>query len=157
IMETRIDSFPGRRMPPSTVITGVDGGHDVDIRSYAADGVVVLGRLAGVAEGRIILADDAEVILAEADKTYTDFTVRADNHIRTAAFDMPEQEDAGLPSRSSAITSVAMLDLESANINSVIWATGYAFDFGWLHVPVLDARGAPVQERGVTGCPNLYF
>jgi putative flavoprotein involved in K+ transport len=39
----------------------------------------------------------------------------------------------------------------------VIWGTGYAFDFGWLKVPVLDERGAPIQQRGVTDCANLYF
>jgi putative flavoprotein involved in K+ transport len=27
----------------------------------------------------------------------------------------------------------------------------------WLKAPVLSERGAPVQERGVTACANLYF
>jgi putative flavoprotein involved in K+ transport len=39
----------------------------------------------------------------------------------------------------------------------VIWATGYGVDFGWIDVPVLDARGEPVHRRGVTEVPGLYF
>ena len=40
-----IDRFPGRRWPPSTVVTGVAGGYDVDVRRMAADGVTVVGRI----------------------------------------------------------------------------------------------------------------
>jgi putative flavoprotein involved in K+ transport len=43
----RRDSFPGRQWPPSTVVTGVSGGYDVNVRQMAADGVRVLGRVIG--------------------------------------------------------------------------------------------------------------
>ena len=155
IMDTPIDSFPGRRMPPSTLVTGVDGGHDVDVRRYAEDGIVVLGRLNGVADGTLFLGDDAEAILAAADKSCADFKQRADDHARAAGIAMPDDE--GTSAASGPIVPVPTLDLKAANIGSVIWGTGYAFDFDWLKVPVLDERGAPVQERGVTGCANLYF
>ena len=40
---------------------------------------------------------------------------------------------------------------------SVIWATGFRPDFSWIDAPVLDERGAPVQRRGITAVPGLYF
>ena len=40
---------------------------------------------------------------------------------------------------------------------SVVWATGFRSDFGWIEAPVLDARGIPVHRRGVTDAPGLYF
>lgn len=40
---------------------------------------------------------------------------------------------------------------------SVVWATGFRPDFGWIEAPVLDARGAPLHRRGVTSAPGLYF
>jgi putative flavoprotein involved in K+ transport len=156
-MDARIDSFPGRRIPPSMLITGVDGGHDVDLRRFAADGVVILGRLNGVAEGRLCLGDNAEQILAEADKAYPDFKRTADDYVRSAKIDAPEDENTDSLPNPVPIPSASTLDLSAANISSVVWCTGYAFDFGWLKVPVLNERGAPVQERGVTGCANLYF
>ena len=39
----------------------------------------------------------------------------------------------------------------------MIWATGYGVDFGWIDVPVLDARGEPIHRSGITDVPGLYF
>jgi putative flavoprotein involved in K+ transport len=156
-MDTRIDSFPGRKIPPPPVMTGVNGGHDIDVRRFAVDGVVVLGRLNGVAEGKLSLGDNAEEILAEADKAYMDFRSAADDYARTANIDAPEEEHMNPAPDAQPLRSVSMLDLKAANITSVVWATGYEFDFEWLKVSVLNERGAPEQERGVTDCANLYF
>jgi putative flavoprotein involved in K+ transport len=48
-------------------------------------------------------------------------------------------------------------DLAAAGVTSVIWAIGYTFDFTWVRLPVLDADGFPVQQRGVTAFRGLYF
>ncbi|HZH16542.1 MAG TPA: hypothetical protein VE057_19475, partial [Archangium sp.] len=40
---------------------------------------------------------------------------------------------------------------------TLLWATGFRPDYDWLEVPVLDARGAPVHQRGITASPGLYF
>ena len=39
----------------------------------------------------------------------------------------------------------------------MIWAAGYGFDYSWVHLPVFDDYGFPVQQRGVTRFPGLYF
>ena len=49
------------------------------------------------------------------------------------------------------------LDLRAEKITSVVWATGYEYDYGWMHAPVLDDRSRPVQNRGITAVPGLYF
>ena len=50
-----------------------------------------------------------------------------------------------------------MLDLQALGITTVIWAIGYSVDFDWIRCPVLDPEGIPVQERGVTTEPGVYF
>ena len=40
---------------------------------------------------------------------------------------------------------------------TVIWATGFRLDHSWIEVPVFDAGGGPIHERGVTRSPGLYF
>ena len=52
---------------------------------------------------------------------------------------------------------IAEVDIEAAGISSVIWAAGYRFDFGLVKLPVTDGDGFPVQQRGVTAYPGLYF
>ena len=49
------------------------------------------------------------------------------------------------------------LDLDRTGIGTVVWATGFRRDFSWLHAPVLDDSGEPVQHRGVTAADGLYF
>mgnify|MGYP003377405076 FL=1 len=52
---------------------------------------------------------------------------------------------------------ITEMDVQQAGIGSVIWAAGYSFDFGLVKLPVTDTDGFPVQQRGVTAYPGLYF
>jgi putative flavoprotein involved in K+ transport len=52
---------------------------------------------------------------------------------------------------------IPKLDLKTLGITSVIWATGYKFDFSLVKLPILDEDGFPLQKRGVTEYPGLYF
>jgi putative flavoprotein involved in K+ transport len=52
---------------------------------------------------------------------------------------------------------IRTLDLQSAGISTIIWASGYTLDFGWVQLPVFDQVGYPVHQRGVTAFPGLYF
>jgi len=38
-----------------------------------------------------------------------------------------------------------------------VWATGYEYAYDWLRLPVFDSEGRPIQQRGVTAVPGLYF
>ena len=49
------------------------------------------------------------------------------------------------------------LDLAGAGIRSILWATGYAPDLSWLHVPVLDRKGRIRHDGGVVEAPGLYL
>ena len=66
-------------------------------------------------------------------------------------WDMPEDPAARvvLPDPPCLAEPLRRLDLHAAGIGAVVWATGYGFDLGWIEVPVLDARGAPVHRGGI--------
>jgi putative flavoprotein involved in K+ transport len=49
------------------------------------------------------------------------------------------------------------LNLREAGVTSIVWATGYALDFGWLKLDAFDEQGRPIHERGVSVVPGLYF
>jgi putative flavoprotein involved in K+ transport len=153
IMDTRIDSFLDRKYPPSLVITGVNGGHDIDVRQFAADGVIVLGRLLGTANGAFAFDESAEAILAASDAAYLGWRTACDEYISATAMGLPAEPEAEL----LAGPIPAVTTLAAAEISTVIWSTGYRFDFDWVKLPVLDGNGPPIQERGVTSVPNVYF
>jgi len=79
----------------------------------------------------------------------------ADDFANTNKLDLVSEEPTAV--HCTPIEIIPSLDLTATNITSVVWGTGYDFDFGWLKVPVFNDRGGPVQERGVTNCRNLYF
>jgi putative flavoprotein involved in K+ transport len=49
------------------------------------------------------------------------------------------------------------LDLAREGISTVLWTTGYAPDYGWLEIPILDEFGVPRNVRGVSDVPGLTF
>jgi len=49
------------------------------------------------------------------------------------------------------------LDLKAAGITSIIWATGFRYDFDWIKLPLFDETGEPIHRRGMTACQGIYF
>ena len=157
--EQTIDSFPGRQWPPSVVVTGVNGGHDVNVRQMAADGVHVLGRVLGARDGRLTVAQSANDVLDEADEAFAAFVAAArELAAGSPDGDLTEEGDTTAPAAlPAAVAEIDCLDLRRENIAAIIWATGHDYDYGWLQAPVLDPQGRPLQQRGITPVPGLYF
>ena len=154
-----IDSFPGRQWPPSVVVTGVNGGYDVNVRQMAADGIQVLGRVLGARDGRLMVARSANDVLDEADEAFAGFLAAA-RELAAASpdCDLAEEEETTVPAAlPTTVAEIDSLDLRRESIAAIIWATGYDYDYGWLQAPVLDVQGRPLQQRGVTPVPGLYF
>jgi putative flavoprotein involved in K+ transport len=112
------------------------------------------GTLRGVTGDRMHMADDAEAILSAADAMCDD-TVRAISaHAVDQGLELPSPENTSVARVRSHPTSLSFTE---TGITSVIWSTGYSFDYGWLHAPCLDGAGQPLQQRGVGQLPGLYF
>ena len=119
--------------------------------------MVLLGRLVGVADGKLALAGDLEPNLRRGDESKRDILARIDAFVKVSGLDvpMPSSEPSGQPETPKA--SLDTLDLAAEGIATVIWATGYEFDFGWIDLPVLDVSGSPIHRCGASPVPGLYF
>jgi putative flavoprotein involved in K+ transport len=153
--QTAAEVPPARRLPPP-LVTGVHGGYDVDLRQSAARGLSLLGHLQGIDDGRLQFADDLDAQLRAGDRSLDEILASVDQHIERTGIDAPPAPGRTAASPAAA-TSQTQLDVRPERIGSVIWATGYGFDFGWIELPVFDAAGAPIHVRGVTALPGLYF
>jgi putative flavoprotein involved in K+ transport len=136
--------------------TGKDGGHTINLHQFARDGVVLLGHIQSVQEDRIVLAPDLKESLAKADKFEADVVKQVDEAIEKLGLDAPIET---LPELRDGYEADLILELglNSVGITSVIWATGYKFDFSMVKLPAFDEDGYPEQKRGVTEYPGLYF
>lgn len=156
--DVNIDTFPGRRYPPTTIMTGVDGGYDLDPRRLGHAGATLIGRVLGITDGTLALADDADELLAAADKSYAGFIAAADVLAATLSTSSElHQEEAPAPLPPLRLDGIRRLNLREENIGTIIWANGYGYNFDWLKLPITDTNGAPIQQRGVTTCPGVYF
>jgi len=54
-------------------------------------------------------------------------------------------------------STVVFSDSHEAEVDAVVWATGYRPDYTWIHLPIFGQDGTPVHRRGVTGAPGLYL
>ena len=155
--QTPVEQRDPRRLLP--VISGAYGGHTIDFRRFAADGITLLGRIQAARDGILDFADDLTDSLANGDTIYATFLDMADAHIERHALDMPEEVAARtrLAEPPCVTEPLRRLELSADNIGAVIWATGYGVDFGWIDIPVLDPRGEPIHRHGIAGVPGLYW
>ncbi|GAB2933417.1 MSMEG_0569 family flavin-dependent oxidoreductase [Rhodococcus aerolatus] len=153
-----IEEFPDGdaiRFRANHYVTGRDGGHDLDLRAFAAEGMVLHGRLGEVTATRVTFADDLTANLDGADAVYNSINTMIDGYIDAQGLDAPP------PSVYTPVWEptepATELDLAEAGITSVVWATGFTRDFSWVRLPVFDGTGYPTHERGVTSWPGLYW
>jgi putative flavoprotein involved in K+ transport len=157
-----IDQTPVEARGPSRLlplITGAYGGHTIDFRRFAADGVTLLGRVSTARDGVLEIAPDLGKSLVEGEATYAIFLDMVDAHVEKCGLKLPEEPAARamLPDPPCVTEPLRRLDLRADGIAAVIWATGYALDFGWIEIPVLDKRGEPLHRHGLAEVPGLYF
>jgi putative flavoprotein involved in K+ transport len=152
-----VDQLPDLRMRSAAnpQLSGHGGGHDVNLRRMAMDGIVLIGRISRVRGRRLEFAPGLSASLARADAFFDErFRPLIDRFIETAGIDAPADDREPLayepPER-------PVLDLDAEGISNVIWATGYDLDYTWIDLPILDGYGFPQQRRGVSDVPGLYF
>jgi putative flavoprotein involved in K+ transport len=156
--ELPVDEHPkGRdiRFKPHPHLSGRGGGRTIDLRQLALDGVKLHGRLLDVEGTTVCFADDLAHTLDTVDAICHENLAEIDDYIAMNRIDAPEDDLTPVDWQPTA--APLTLDLIRAGISSVIFATGFHFDFSWIDLPVFDERGYPRYDRGVTQIPGLYF
>ena len=159
--ERTVDDLPPgvRTGQANPQLTGSDGGHDINAHTLARQGVRLLGRLQGIRDGKAVFASDLAENLAWSDEQARTLLRAIDDLIAQQGLEAPAEDwphDLTAPAESVHEAPTA-LDLAQAGISTVIWATGYRPDLGWVGLPILDEEGYPIQRRGVTRVPGLYI
>jgi putative flavoprotein involved in K+ transport len=136
-------------------VTGRDGGRDIDLRKFAAEGMQLYGRLLGVRGSVLELAGDLAQSLDQADKVAESIKDTIDKMIADRRIDAPTEPRYVPVWRPTEETRA--LDLSRVDVGAVIWCIGFGADYRWIELPVFDGKGYPSHERGVTAAAGLYF
>ena len=140
-------------------VSGARGGHTIDFRRLAADGMVLVGKTESYRDGVVRFAPDLIENLSQGDANNRSLLDEADAYVARNGLDLPQDPDARatVPDAPCVTDPVLSLDLAAAGIATIIWATGFAVDYGWMKVDAFDASGKPRHQRGVSTEPGIYF
>jgi putative flavoprotein involved in K+ transport len=147
---------PKARFAANPQATGRDGGHNLNLHQFVRDGVTLFGHIAGAQDGKVMFAPDLHENLAKMDKAEKDILDMIDRYIEAHGLNVPQETVPNLQD-GYAVNILTELDLKSANVNTIIWAMGYVFDYSLVKLPVTDEDGFPLQQCGITRYPGLYF
>ncbi|KQX76207.1 MSMEG_0569 family flavin-dependent oxidoreductase [Aeromicrobium sp. Root472D3] len=158
LYDTPVQQYPGGRAAREKTnhyVTGRDGGRDIDLRQFAAEGMRLYGLMSGAEGTRLSFEPTLTGALDSADAVYNSICRDIDAYIEREGVDAPpgsRYEPVWSPDHEPRV-----LDLREAGITSIVWGIGYRPDYRWVKVGVFDGAAAPTHTRGVTSVPGLYF
>jgi cation diffusion facilitator CzcD-associated flavoprotein CzcO len=143
---------PQARLIGNVLNTGHGGGRDLNLRTLRGIGVELGGHFLGAESGTVHLAADLDQTVAAGDELASMFKKRIDAYCESAgiANEWVLPPPLTIPARTS-------IDLAAEGISTVIWTTGFRPDYSWVHFPVFDEMGFPMQVDGHSSVPGLYF
>jgi len=140
-------------------VSGAQGGHTVDFRRLATQGMTLVGRTESFKQGVMHFASDLVNNLAQGDASILSMLDEADAYVAHNGLDLPLESEARKiePDPRCVTDPILELNLAEAGITSIVWATGFTVDFSWLKVDAFDEAGKPNHQRGISAEPGVYF
>ena len=152
---------PAMQFARQGLISGTKGGHSLSLQHLGRLGVRLLGRLDGIDGTRLAIAQTLADNIAFADGGLAHIRQMLDGFIQAAEIDAPpaEEDPADAPFPAVAdMAAITELDLQQQGIRTVIWATGFRGEFGFLDFdPSIDDRGTPEHNQGASAIEGLYY
>ena len=150
------DDIARARRVPSPQLVGSRAQTFMDINLLAARGARIVGRLAGIRDGKALFSGSLRNVCALADLKMHRLLAAIDEWAAQSghAVDVPP---AGTFPPTRVPRSLCLnLDLAAGAIRTVLWATGYRPDYSWLDVQALDRKGRIRHDGGRGFLPGLY-
>jgi len=160
VLDERYDEYDNLervRSLPSLQLTGSPERRTLDLNALTDVGVRIVGRLAGIGDGKAQFSGSLRNLCELADLKMNRLLDRIDEWVEESdldgAVDPPHRFDA---TRVVASPPLA-LDLTTGEIRTIVWATGYRPDHSWIDLPVFDRKGRIRHDGGVVAAPGAYL
>ena len=152
-----VDDIVRARRVPSMQLAGSDDRATFDLNSLTSMGVKLVGRFAGVNDGRAQFSGSLRNKCELADLKLGRLLDTIDEWAAANGLDdsvpPPHRFEPTVVDPSPRLS----LDLTSGEVETIIWATGFRPDYSWLDVDVLDAKGMIRHDGGVVDSPGMYL
>ncbi len=153
-----IDDIQRARRVPSLQLTGSTDRATLDLNALTAIGVKLIGRLAGINDGKAQFSGSLLNQCAMSDLKMGRLLDTIDEWATDNGLDGEIEAPHRLPPTEVPDSPPLGMDLTSGDIRTIVWATGYRPDYSWLDVPVLDRKGRIRHDGGVVeSAPGMYL
>jgi putative flavoprotein involved in K+ transport len=152
-----VENLRRARSLSSFQLAGYRDRRDVDLNALTSLGVKLVGRLAGVQDGKAQFSGSLRNLCELADLKLNRLLKTIDEWVTEHGVSGPlEAPHRPAPTRVDASPPLG-LDFGRSGIRTIIWAAGFRPDYSWLELPVLDYKGNVRHDGGVvTESPGLY-
>jgi putative flavoprotein involved in K+ transport len=152
-----VDDPVAARREPSLQLVGRNGADDadLDLATLQRRGVRLAGRLTDLSGRVATFADGLADTVGSADRRLHRLLDGIDRYVDSTGLGA----EVWAPHRPRPVAvpeTPRRLDLAAEGIGTVLLATGFTPDLGWLDLPVVGRDGWIEQYRGVTAAPGLY-
>lgn len=151
-----IEDLNRARKVPSLQLVGSPERRAIDLNALTAQGVELVGRLAGIQDGKAQFSGSLGNQCALSDLKMNRLLDTIDEWATRNGLDGEVEPPHRFEPTRVAATPPLGMDLASGAIRTIIWATGYRPDYGWLDVPVFDRKGRIRHDGGVVEAPGMY-
>ncbi len=152
-----VDDIGRARRVPSLQLAGSPERRTLDLNALTGIGVRLVGRIAGIIDGKAQFSGSLHNNCAMADLKMNRLLGMIDEWATANGLDGEVDAPHRLAPTEVERAPPLGMDLTSGQIRTIIWATGYSPDYSWLDVPVLDRKGQIRHDGGVTEHPGLYL
>ena len=153
----QVENLRRARNLSSFQIAGHADRRNVDLNALTSIGVKLIGRLAGIRDGKAQFSGSLRNLCELADLKLNRLLGTFDEWATQSGLsDTLDPAYRPEPTRVEASPPLG-LDFGRAGIRTIVWATGFRPDYSWLDVPVLDHKGNIRHDGGVvTEAPGMY-
>jgi putative flavoprotein involved in K+ transport len=159
ILDERYDAIPDidrARRVPSFQLTGSPERTTLDLNALTAMGVKLVGRLAGINDGKLQFSGSLRNMCALSDLKMGRLLDTIDAWAAANGINGTVDPPHRFPPTAVEAEPPLVLDLAQSGIKAIIWATGFRPDYSWLGLPVLNRKGEIRHDGGVTSLPGVY-
>jgi putative flavoprotein involved in K+ transport len=152
-----VDDLVRARNIPSPQLVGTPERRTLDLNALTDQGVRLVGRVAGIVDGRAQLSGSLRNLCNLADLKMDRLLGTIDDWVLENGLEREVEASHRFAPTRVEVSPPVSLDLADGGISSIIWATGFRPDYSWLHARVLDRKGRLRHDAGlVTNAPGLY-
>jgi putative flavoprotein involved in K+ transport len=153
----QVEDLTRARNVASLQLAGYPDRRTIDLNALSGLGARLVGRLAGINDGKAQFSGSLRNVCALADLKMNRLLNTIDEWAAAHGLDGGVPAPHRFEPTNVEASPRLLVDLARDRIKTIIWATGFRPDYSWLEVPVLDRKGRVRHDGGVVESPGMYL